>query len=184
MKYLQLKHTYVCCGEGFFLIFEYNHCKSKRPVLWLCQHHGQKKEQSSKTVLDEQPLAFYTHCCGHSLSLAISDMMKNSSTMKKALDITHEVTKLIKYSPRKEVPFLCTKDDIAPGTPGICGLCLTCWTVRAETMDKIDVIRNYSAPQEVREKATEIIHDSDTIAHIRRLESMMQTFDFFFSAWL
>ena len=136
----------------------------------------------AKQILDEQPLAFYTHCYGHSLSLAVSDMVKNCSTMKKALDITHEITKLIKYSPRREVLFRSIKDDVSPGTPGIRVLCPTRWTVRAETMDSI--IQNYSVLQEVWEKATEIVHDSDTIARIRGVESMMQTFDFFFGLTL
>ena len=51
----------------------------------------------AKRIMDEQPLAFYMHCYGHSLNLAVSDMIKNSSTMKKVLDITHEITKLVKY---------------------------------------------------------------------------------------
>ena len=46
------------------------------------------------------------------------------------------------------------------------------------------IIQNYSVLQEVWEKATEIVHGSDTVAHIRRVESMMQTFDFFFGLTL
>ena len=50
----------------------------------------------------EQHNAFFTHCYGHSLNLAVSDTVKGCTTMKKALDTVHEITKLVKYSPRRE----------------------------------------------------------------------------------
>lgn len=31
----------------------------------------------AKRIIDEEPKAFYTHCYGHSLNLAVSDTMKN-----------------------------------------------------------------------------------------------------------
>ena len=49
---------------------------------------------------DEEPTAVFTHCYGHSLNLAASDTVKKSKLMKDALDTTHEITKLIKFSPR------------------------------------------------------------------------------------
>ena len=56
----------------------------------------------SERIMDEEPTAVYTHCYGHSLNLAASDAIKNSKLMKDALDTTHEITKLIKFSPRRE----------------------------------------------------------------------------------
>jgi len=44
--------------------------------------------------LAEQPTAFYTHCYGHSLNLAVSNTMKHSQSMKRALDTTNEITKI------------------------------------------------------------------------------------------
>jgi len=46
--------------------------------------------------------AIYTRCYGHSLNLAAGDTIKKSSVMKKALDITLETSKLIKFSSKKE----------------------------------------------------------------------------------
>jgi len=43
--------------------------------------------------------AVYTHCYGHSLNLAAADTIKSSRVMKSALDTTHEISKLVKYSP-------------------------------------------------------------------------------------
>ena len=57
--------------------------------------------------------------------------------MKSTLDTTHEITKLVKYSPRRESLFNVIKDEIAPGNIGIRTLCPTRWTVKADTMKSI-----------------------------------------------
>ena len=132
----------------------------------------------AKQIQDEQPNAFITHCYGHSLNLAVSDTIKNCSTVKNALDTTHEITKLVKYSPRRENLFWDLKDSMAPGSPGVCVLCPTQWTVRAESMQSI--IHNYSVLQELWDRAVEIVHDSETIACIRGVATQMHSFDFFF----
>ncbi len=56
-------------------------------------------------VLKEEPKALYTRCYGHSSSLACGDAMKHSKIMKDSLDTTHEITKLIKKSPRRVTLF-------------------------------------------------------------------------------
>jgi len=53
-------------------------------------------------VLKEEPKALYTHCYGHSLSLACEDSIKHSKIIKDSLDTTYENTKLIKKSPRRD----------------------------------------------------------------------------------
>ena len=62
----------------------------------------------AKRIMDEEPRAVFTHCYGHSLNLAASDTMKKSKLMKNALDTTHEITKLIMFSPRRDAIFLLT----------------------------------------------------------------------------
>ena len=37
----------------------------------------------AKKIQDEQPQAFFTHCYGHALNLAVSNTIKKCSTMKK-----------------------------------------------------------------------------------------------------
>ena len=59
----------------------------------------------AKRILDEEPRAVYTHCYGHSINLAASDAIKQTKVMRDAFDMTHEITKLIKYSPRREAVF-------------------------------------------------------------------------------
>ena len=59
----------------------------------------------AKQILDEEPRAVYTHCYGHSINLAMNDAIKACKPIKNSLEVTHEVTKLIKYSPRHETIF-------------------------------------------------------------------------------
>ena len=62
-------------------------------------------------ISDIEPRAVYTHCYGHSLNLAASDALKESKLIKDALETVHEITKLIKYSPRRDGIFHRLKED-------------------------------------------------------------------------
>lgn len=57
------------------------------------------KNGVAKKIQEEEPRAVYTHCCGHSVNLATCDAVKQSKPIKNALEKTHEIMKLIKYSP-------------------------------------------------------------------------------------
>ena len=46
----------------------------------------------------EEPRAIYTHCYGHSLNLACQDTVRSVKVIKDAMDITFELSKLLKYS--------------------------------------------------------------------------------------
>ena len=70
-------------------------------------------------LLEEEPRAVYTHCYGHALSLACSDSIKQCKIMKDALDVTHEISKLVKKSPRREDIFHKLKRDLTPDSPGV-----------------------------------------------------------------
>ena len=56
---------------------------------------------AAKQLRDEEPRAIYLHCNGHALNLASGDTVKKSKLMKDALDVTYEVSKLVRYSPIK-----------------------------------------------------------------------------------
>ncbi len=56
----------------------------------------------AKRVLKEEECAVFTHCYCHSLNLAANGYVKNSKVMKLSLEVTHEITKLIKLSPRRD----------------------------------------------------------------------------------
>ena len=69
--------------------------------------------------------------------------------MKAALETTHEITTLIKYSPQRENLFDSIEEELAPIDPGIRVLCPTRWTVWADCMKS--VICNYEVLVELWE---------------------------------
>ena len=140
----------------------------------------------AKLIMDEEPRALYTHCYGHSVNLAVNDALKMCKPVESALETTHEITKLIKYSPRREGIFreLKSAHDLNNDlhSPGIRLLCPTRWTVRANALSS--VIANYEALLDTWEEAADIIRDTEIKARINGVSAMMKTFDFLFGTVL
>ena len=140
----------------------------------------------AKQILDEEPRAVYTHCYGHSINLAMNDSIKACKPVKNSLEVTHEVTKLIKYSPRREAIFQDLKDthDLAVGhhTPGIRVLCPTRWTVCANAL--ASVLSNYEILLSTWDEAADVVADTESKARINGVAAQMKTYDFVFGATL
>lgn len=66
----------------------------------------------AKLIQDEEPRGIFTHCYGHSLSLALKDTIQGCKILKNSLEITHEITKLVKYSFRRESIFNQIKEEM------------------------------------------------------------------------
>ena len=143
------------------------------------------KNGVAKQIMDLEPRALYTHCYGHSLNLATSDVVKQSKILQDALDTTNEITKLIKLSPRRDNIFQGLKDTLSAAetnSPGIRVLCPTRWTVRADSLASIT--KNYTVLQATWEQALEISKDSETKARIQGVASQMHTFKLLFGTML
>lgn len=136
----------------------------------------------AKLIRDKEPKAVYTHCYGHSLSLASMDAIKGSSIMKRALDCTQEIIKLIKFSPRRDSLFQKIKSELAPESPGIRVLCPTRWTVRGDALASI--ISNYSVLQQLWEEARAATKDTEIIGRLIGVTAIMEKFDFLFGCLL
>ena len=113
--------------------------------------------------------------------------MKGSKLLKDALDMTREITKLIKYSPRREAIFQSLKEQSHfeienDSSSGIRVLCPTRWTVCADSLGSI--VDNYTTLQDTWEEAADIVHDTETKARIRGVSSQMKTFNFLFGTVL
>ena len=68
--------------------------------------------------------------------------MKTSQIMKDALETTHEITKLIKYSPKRDAKLeQIRKSSEVQLRCGIHLLCPTRWTIRADAMTSIVVFQ-------------------------------------------
>ena len=140
------------------------------------------KRGVAKKISDHEPRAVYTHCYGHALNLAAGDTLKQSKLMKDALETTREITKLIKYSPRRDGIFQRLKETLPAGsTPGIRVLCPTRWTVRAESIHSI--IANYETLERTWE-ALQATQDTEAKARIQGVAAQMRTFTFFFGSML
>ena len=81
------------------------------------------RPEVAKKINDLESRAVYTHCHGYSLNLACMNNIKSSRVTQEALDITREITKLVKLSPRRGSIFQRLKDELAPQDPGIRVLC-------------------------------------------------------------
>ena len=81
--------------------------------------------------------AFLTHCYGHALQLAVGDTMKGIKLLGNTLDTTYEISKLLKFSPKRGALFDKLKTTIAPDSPGFRTLCPTRWTVRAACLKSV-----------------------------------------------
>jgi len=133
-------------------------------------------------IRSEEPRAVFTHCYGHALSLACGDAIKHCKILRDALETTHEITKLVKLSPRRDAIFHEIQQTVAPGSPGVRLLCPTRWTVRAD--DLKSVLDNYVVLQETWDEAVEAVKDTESKARILGVSAQMQTFQFFYGVVL
>ncbi|SMN02628.1 hypothetical protein SPONN_1502 [uncultured Candidatus Thioglobus sp.] len=140
----------------------------------------------AKRVRDEEPRAVFTHCYSHSLNLAANDYVKKSPLMKASLETTHEITKLVKLSPRRDAIFRQLKaesDSLSDKKSlSIRLLCPTRWTVRADSL--LSIIDNYSVLLSTWDEAYEAVKDTESKARIQGVHSQMESFNFLFGTVL
>ena len=88
-----------------------------------CRYYGANNMAGSRSgvstqIRQEEPCAVYTHCYGHALNLAISDLMKKNKLMSDTLNITSEISKLLIFSPCHDAVFEKLKSALSPNLPG------------------------------------------------------------------
>ena len=137
-----------------------------------------KRNGVAKRLIDDEPRAIYTHCYSHALNLAVGDTIKGCRLTKNALDTAFEISKLIKYSPKRDAMFHKLKEDMQPELPGIKVFCPTRWTVRAESLRSI--LDNYMVLLELWDLVDEETKDSEIRARVGGVASQMKKFEFFF----
>ena len=85
-----------------------------------------------------EPRELYTHCYGHSLNLACQDTIREIKVLFEAIDMTFELSKLLKYSSKSNATYREMEEELSSGKPGFRTLCPTRWTVMSYEMDKSD----------------------------------------------
>ncbi|XP_076347995.1 zinc finger MYM-type protein 1-like [Tachypleus tridentatus] len=136
----------------------------------------------AEQVLKDAPKAHYTHCHGHALNLAVCDVTKGSKLLADTLDITYEICKLIKFSPKRQGLLDKIKADINLERAGLKVICPTRWTVHGQSFDRI--IANYEALLLEWDVCLEDRLDSEMRARIIGVRSQMEKFEYFFALHL
>ena len=141
------------------------------------------RNRIAKQIMDEEKRALYTHCYVHTLNLAVLDTVKQSKVCKDALETAFEVTRLVKFSPKRNAAFekICAGlQEVNPSPVGIRTFCQTRWTVRGTSLEAMIV--NYSALNELWDECLEapVRLEPDMKACIIGVKAMMSEFKFLY----
>ncbi len=98
-----------------------------------------------------EPSSIFIQCYVHALNLAAGETIKNNRILRDTLDTTFEISKLIKFSPRRDAIFQNLKAEIAPETSGFRTLCPTRWTVGGDSLET--VLKNCAVLERLWEEA-------------------------------
>ena len=134
--------------------------------------------------LQREPRALFTHCYGHSLNLAVGDALKNNKVCRDALDVAFEVSKLIRFSPKRSAALHDIKvsnpmEDEGPmPTNNIRSFCPTRWTVRGDAIASI--LNNFEALKQLWLECLDSRLDPDVKGRIIGVRAQMQCFDLVF----
>ena len=94
----------------------------------------------------------------------------------------HEISKLLKFSPKRDALFSKLKAELAPETPGFRVLCPTWWTVRAASLQS--VIDNWKPLQELWQESLDTKLDPEVKSRIIGVKYQMGTFSYLFGVSL
>lgn len=137
-------------------------------------------------ILSEEKRALYTHCYGHALNLAVGTTIKQSKVCREALETAYEISKLIKFSPKRNAAFdrikaVTAEEDSPPGV-GIRTFCPTRWTVRGDSVSSI--LENYNVLKQLWEECLETRLEPDAKGRIIGVKSQMLHYKLLFGLHL
>ena len=103
----------------------------------------------------------------------MGDVVNQCKVMKNSLETVHEISKLIKKSPKRDAMFQKLKCDLASDTPGFRVLYPTRWTVRGASLQS--VLDNFEVLLRVWEQSRESSLYSEMRARIIGVHTQMLT---------
>ena len=147
---------------------------------------GSRNGVAAKLVAEEKR-ALYTHCYAHALNLAIGSTLKQSKTCCDAMEVAFEITKLIKFSPKRNAAFDKIKaeegdDNDLVSRIGIQSFCPTRWTVRGASITSI--LENYTILKQLWEQCLEGSLTPDVKGRILGVKAQMSEFKLLFGLQL
>ena len=114
------------------------------------------------------------HCYGHALNLAVGQTVKQSKICCEALEVAFEITKLVKFSPKRNTLFNKIKADVAEedsSSAGIRTFCPTRWTVLGNSIGSI--LENYNILAQLWKECLESKLDPDIKGRIIGVSTQM-----------
>ncbi len=166
----------------------------KDVLLWmkvkLSECHGQCYDGASNMsgsrngvatqIMAEEKRAVYTHCYGHALNLAVGDTIKQSKICRDALETAFEISKLIKFSPKRNAAFDRIKADIpeedAHTGVGVRSFCPTRWTVCGDSISSI--LDNYNVLHQLWEECFETMLVLEVKGRMLGVQAQMSQSDY------
>ena len=147
---------------------------------------GSKRSVAAQ-LLAEEPRALLTHCYGHALNLAVGDAIKQSKVCSDALDTAFEVSKLIRFSPKRNAAFDRIKvenpaEEESGPSHGIRSFCPMRWTVRGDAIERI--IDNFDTLKRLWEECLETKLDPDVKGRIIGVQTQMLHYNTLFGLLL
>ena len=140
---------------------------------------GSKKGVASQ-LMAEESRALLTHCYGHALNLAVGDAIKQSKICHGALDVAFEVSRLIRFSPKRNAALDKIKAEYSAQEEsqthcGIRSFCPTRWTVRGDALESIT--ENYSPLTTLWEECLETRLEPEVKGRIIGVQAQMMQFN-------
>ena len=147
---------------------------------------GKKKGVTTLIKQDVQALALSTHCYAHSLNLACRDWIKNSTVVSNSLDMSYEITKLVKFSPKRdshlrkihEEEYYENKEKLSGKMQTLILFSQTHWTVRASSLTRI--CENYKELEELWNWCLVEYKHREAKARVYGVQAQMRTFNYIF----
>ena len=142
-----------------------------------------KKRVETRIKKNVLPLAFSTHWYVHCLNLTCGNWIKNSTVVSKSINTSHEITKLVKFSPKHDSHLrkihkeeCCqNKDHCTSQFSTLRLFSETRWTVRASSLPSI--YENYKELEELWDWCLNEYKDREARARIHGEQSQIQTFE-------
>jgi len=137
------------------------------------------RQSVAKLINQEDSHAIYMHWYGHALNLVVGDCMKSSKICKDTLDTSFEITRLIKFSPKRNAEFeqiwLSNQDD-----DSAIGICTFWWTVSGDAIESILI--NYHSLRDLWKECLDspVRLKPDVKARIIGIKTVMTKFNFLF----
>jgi len=107
--------------------------------------------------------------------------MKKSKVCKDALETVFEISRLVKFSPKRNAAFdkiRAANEDYNQSPVGLKTFCHTRWTVRGDPLES--VVANYNSLLQLWEESLESGQlEHDVKARIIGVKTVMQNFSFF-----